>query len=65
MGFARQHSPSSFQRSSLRSHSEPHPHVVPRWSGDQNFMPIIGHTKTLPQLLTETRALVAGAWAAG
>jgi ATP adenylyltransferase len=41
-----------------------HQHVVPRWVGDQNFMPIIGRTKTLPQLLTETRALVAGAWAA-
>jgi ATP adenylyltransferase len=42
-----------------------HQHVVPRWVGDQNFMPIIGRTKTLPQLLTETRALVAGSWAAG
>ena len=39
-----------------------HQHVVPRWSGDQNFMPIIGRTKTLPQLLTDTRSLVAGAW---
>jgi ATP adenylyltransferase len=39
-----------------------HQHVVPRWVGDQNFMPIIGRTKTLPQLLTETRALVAEAW---
>jgi ATP adenylyltransferase len=39
-----------------------HQHVVPRWVGDQNFMPIIGQTKTLPQLLTETRALIAGAW---
>jgi ATP adenylyltransferase len=41
-----------------------HQHVVPRWGGDQNFMPIIGRTKTLPQLLTETRALVAAAWGA-
>jgi len=39
-----------------------HQHVVPRWVGDQNFMPVIGHTKTLPQLLQETRALLAGAW---
>ena len=39
-----------------------HQHVVPRWAGDQNFMPIIGRTKTLPQLMTETRALLAGAW---
>ena len=36
-----------------------HQHVVPRWSGDQNFMPIIGRTKTLPELLTDTRALLA------
>jgi ATP adenylyltransferase len=41
-----------------------HQHVVPRWVGDQNFMPIIGHTKTLPQLLADTRALVASAWGA-
>ena len=40
-----------------------HQHVVPRWAGDQNFMPIIGRTKTLPQLMTETRSLLAAAWA--
>jgi ATP adenylyltransferase len=40
-----------------------HQHVVPRWRGDQNFMPIIGHTRVLPALLTETRDLVAEAWA--
>jgi ATP adenylyltransferase len=39
-----------------------HQHVVPRWSGDANFMPVIGRTKPLPQLLTETRALLAAAW---
>ena len=39
-----------------------HQHVVPRWIGDQNFMPIIGRTKTLPELLAETRDLLAGAW---
>ena len=41
-----------------------HQHVVPRWPGDQNFMPIIGRTKTLPQLLSETRSLFAAAWPA-
>ncbi|MGZ4446820.1 MAG: HIT family protein [Nocardioides sp.] len=41
-----------------------HQHVVPRWPGDQNFMPIIGRTKTLPELLGETRALLADAWPA-
>lgn len=39
-----------------------HQHIVPRWEGDANFMPVIGHTKVLPQLLIDTRALVANAW---
>lgn len=39
-----------------------HQHVVPRWGGDSNFMPVIGHTKVLPQLLGETRQLLADAW---
>ncbi len=39
-----------------------HQHVVPRWGGDSNFMPVIARTKTLPQLLTETRDLLAEAW---
>jgi ATP adenylyltransferase len=41
-----------------------HQHVVPRWGGDMNFMPVIGQTKVLPQLLADTRKLVAGAWPA-
>jgi ATP adenylyltransferase len=40
-----------------------HQHVVPRWGGDSNFMPVIGHTKVLPELLGETRELLARAWA--
>jgi ATP adenylyltransferase len=40
-----------------------HQHVVPRWSGDQNFMPMIARTKTLPELLRDTRTLLADAWA--
>jgi ATP adenylyltransferase len=39
-----------------------HQHVVPRWGGDANFMPIIGRTKTLPQLLNETWRLFSDAW---
>ena len=39
-----------------------HQHVVPRWPGDQNFLPIIGRTKTLPELLADTRDLLAAAW---
>jgi ATP adenylyltransferase len=39
-----------------------HQHVVPRWGGDSNFMPVIARTKVLPQLLADTRELVAAAW---
>jgi len=39
-----------------------HQHVVPRWSGDANFVTIVGETKLLPQLLADTRDLLAEAW---
>ena len=39
-----------------------HQHVVPRWGGDANFMPVTGHTRVLPQLLADTRKLLADAW---
>ncbi len=39
-----------------------HQHVVPRFGGDANFMPIVGQTKVLPQLLTDTRDLLVDAW---
>ncbi len=39
-----------------------HQHVVPRWGGDANFMPIIGRTKTLPQLLNDTWRLLTDGW---
>ena len=39
-----------------------HQHVVPRWSGDANFMPIIGQTKVLPALLATTRDELAKNW---
>jgi ATP adenylyltransferase len=39
-----------------------HQHVVPRWGGDTNFMPVIGQTKVLPQLLADTRSLLAKNW---
>jgi ATP adenylyltransferase len=40
-----------------------HQHVVPRWGGDTNFMPIVGHTRVLPQLLADVRELLARGWA--
>lgn len=42
-----------------------HLHVVPRWDGDANFLPIIAQTKALPELLATTRAQLADAWPAG
>ena len=39
-----------------------HQHVVPRWGGDTNFMPVVGHTRVLPQLLGDTRDILAAAW---
>jgi ATP adenylyltransferase len=39
-----------------------HQHIVPRWGGDTNFMPVVGRTKVLPQLLSDTRSLLAGVW---
>lgn len=42
-----------------------HLHVVPRWDGDANFLPVIGRTKALPELLGDTRAQLAAAWPAG
>ena len=39
-----------------------HQHVVPRWGGDTNFMPIIGGTKVIPQLLADTRDLLEAQW---
>jgi ATP adenylyltransferase len=39
-----------------------HQHIVPRWGGDANFLPIIGRTKALPDLLADTRRRLAAAW---
>jgi ATP adenylyltransferase len=39
-----------------------HQHVVPRWTGDANFITVVGGAKLLPQLLQDTRKLLADAW---
>lgn len=39
-----------------------HQHVVPRWSGDANFITVISNTKIMPQLLSDTRELLASTW---
>lgn len=39
-----------------------HQHVVPRWAGDANFLPIIAHTKAVPELLEDAREHLARAW---
>jgi ATP adenylyltransferase len=41
-----------------------HQHVVPRWAGDANFLPIVARTKALPELLSQTRRKLAQAWPA-
>jgi ATP adenylyltransferase len=39
-----------------------HLHVVPRWSGDTNFMPVLADVKVLPEHLVETRDRLAADW---
>jgi ATP adenylyltransferase len=38
-----------------------HGHLVPRWNGDNNFMPVLGHTRMLPQALEATWERLAAA----
>jgi ATP adenylyltransferase len=37
-----------------------HMHVVPRWGGDTNFMPVLADTRVMPQTLSDTYATLKG-----
>ena len=39
-----------------------HMHVVPRWAGDTNFMPVLADVKVLPEALEDTRRKIAAVW---
>jgi ATP adenylyltransferase len=39
-----------------------HQHVVPRWAGDTNFMPVLADVKVMPEALESTRRKLAEAW---
>jgi ATP adenylyltransferase len=39
-----------------------HEHIVPRWSGDTNFMPVLADVKVLPEHLVATRERLLQAW---
>jgi ATP adenylyltransferase len=39
-----------------------HLHVVPRWNGDTNFMPVLADVKVIPEHLSATRRKLANAW---
>ena len=39
-----------------------HQHIVPRWAGDVNFLPIVAQTKAIPELLSDGRYRLAQAW---
>jgi ATP adenylyltransferase len=42
-----------------------HQHVVPRWGGDTNFMPVIGDVRVLPQSLADSYELLSGLFREG
>ena len=53
----RRHQPRPPAGGSVSQHL--HVHVVPRWTGDGNFMTAIANTRTLPEALSDTAAKLA------
>ncbi len=39
-----------------------HMHIVPRWLGDNNFMPVLGDTRVVPQALVDTAEIIRKNW---
>ncbi|MCK5844581.1 MAG: HIT domain-containing protein [Victivallales bacterium] len=39
-----------------------HMHIVPRWNGDTNFMPVLAGERVVPEALAATRDILAAAW---
>jgi ATP adenylyltransferase len=39
-----------------------HTHIVPRWQGDTNFMPVLAEVKVLPEALADTCKKLKGKW---
>jgi ATP adenylyltransferase len=39
-----------------------HQHIVPRWGGDANFITVLAQTKVIPELVADTRDIIAAAW---
>lgn len=39
-----------------------HLHIVPRWGGDTNFMPVLADVKVMPEHLADTRRKLVDAW---
>ena len=59
-GHQRRHQPRAAGGRRVSEHL--HVHVVPRWTGDANFMTAVANTRTLPEALVDTAAKIRAAW---